>query len=88
MITISTDNEKVWKKKPLGEVSWHEWNDHKMAREISLKYGVMGIPTFIIISPEGKVEKKCIALSPFFEAMEKYIPAEKLEEYLKIKNGN
>ncbi len=88
MITISTDNEKVWKKKPLGEVSWHEWNDHKMAREISLKYGVQAIPTFVIISPEGKIEKKCRALSPFFEAMEKYIPAEKLEEYLKIKNGN
>ena len=74
MITISTDNEKVWKKKPLGEVSWHEWNDHKMAREISLKYGVQAIPTFVIISPEGKIEKKCLGIADFIESMKIYIP--------------
>lgn len=80
MITISTDNEKVWKKIPLGEVSWHEWNDHKMAREISLKYGVQAIPTFVIISPEGKIEKKCLGVQPFIEAMKKHIPAEEQEK--------
>ena len=64
-------------------MSWYEWNDHKMAREISLKYGVMGIPTFIIISPDGKVQNKCVALFNFFEALKNYIPAEKLDEYMK-----
>ena len=78
MITISTDNEKVWKKKPLGEVSWHEWNDHKMAREISLKYGVQAIPTFVIISPEGKIEKKCLGFQAFLDAMKKHVPIQKL----------
>ena len=85
MITISTDNEKVWKKKPLGEVSWHEWNDHKMAREISLKYGVQAIPTFVIISPEGKIEKKSLGFQAFLDAMKKHVPSEKLELYGKTK---
>ena len=58
MITISTDNEKLWKKKPSGEVSWNEWNDHKSGRDIALKYGVKGIPTFIIVDPDGRVKKK------------------------------
>ena len=69
MITISTDNETIWKKKPLGEVSWHEWNDHKSAREISIKYGVNAIPTFIIISPDGKIEKKCVGVQTFLDAI-------------------
>lgn len=83
MITISNDNEKLWKKKPLGEVSWHEWNDYKSAREISLKYGVNAIPTFIIISPEGKIEKKCLGIAAFIEALKKYIPMEELEKLSK-----
>ena len=83
MITISADREKAWKKKPLGEVSWHEWNDHALAEEIMKKYHVTGVPTFIIINPDGKVEKKCVALFNFFEALKNYIPAEKLEEYMK-----
>ena len=83
MITISNDNEKLWKKKPLGEVSWHEWNDHNSAYEITRKYGVIAIPYFIIINPNGKIEKKVRTLAAFFEAMEEYIPAEKLKEYMK-----
>ena len=69
MITISTDYENIWKRKPAGEVSWHEWNDHKSAREISIKYGVSAIPTFIIISPEGKIEKKCVGVQTFLNAI-------------------
>ena len=88
MITISTDMEKVWKKKPLGEVSWHEWNDHNSAMEIAQKYVVMGIPTFFIISPDGKVENKSVGLREFFEALKNYIPAEKLEKYMKKRKEN
>lgn len=74
MITISTDKEKAWKKKPLGEVSWYEWNDHNSATEITRKYGLFSIPSFVVIDPDGKVVKKCIALTPFLEAMKEYIP--------------
>ena len=69
IITVSTDGEKLWKRKPTGEVSWHEWNDHKSAREISLKYGVQAIPTFFIISTDGKIEKKCVGVQTFLDAI-------------------
>lgn len=83
MVTISIDHEKLWKKKPVGEVSWHEWNDHKQAKEIMKAYGVFGIPTFFIISPFGKIEKKCLAVGSFMEALKEYIPAEDVSKIMK-----
>ena len=80
MITISSDREKAWKQKPHGEVSWHEWNDHKQAREIGRKYGITGEPTFIIVSSEGKIERICPALGGFFTALNDYISTEELNE--------
>ena len=58
LVTVSVDKLSEWKKKPLGEVSWHEWNDHNLAIDIQKKYDVQGIPTFIIINSEGKIVKK------------------------------
>ena len=52
MITISADRLPEWKKKPLGEVSWHDWNDFKFAREILKKYDVPGFPAFVIIDSD------------------------------------
>jgi thiol-disulfide isomerase/thioredoxin len=80
MITISTDRLFDWKKKPVGEVSWHEWNDHNIGKDIMAKYDVHGIPTFFIISPEGKVERKCLDVAKFYEALKDYIPAEEVDK--------
>ena len=63
IITISEDKLSEWKKKPLGEVSWHEWNDHNMAIDIQKKYDVHGTPTFFIINPEGKITKKLVGFT-------------------------
>ena len=63
IITISEDKLSEWKKKPLGEVSWHEWNDHNMAIDIQKKYDAQGTPTFIIINPEGKIVKKLLGFT-------------------------
>ena len=82
MITISGDREKPWKQKPSGEVSWHEWNDHNMAHDIKEKYGIIGIPTFIIIDSNGKVLKKCLALNALLDALKEFIPAEEVEEII------
>ena len=58
MITVSEDKLSEWKEKPNGEVSWHEWNDHNLAIDIRKKYNVDAIPTFFVITPEGKIVKK------------------------------
>ena len=63
MITISEDKLSEWKKKPDGEVSWHEWNDHNLAIDIRKKYDVQAIPTFFIINSEGKIVKKYVGLT-------------------------
>ena len=63
LVTVSVDKLSEWKKKPLGEVSWHEWNDHNMAIDIQKKYDVQGIPTFIIVNPEGEIVKKIVGFA-------------------------
>ena len=83
MITISADRLPEWKKKPLGEVSWHDWNDFKFAREILKKYDVPGFPAFVIIDADGKVLNECFGLKPFVEALKDYIPAEEVDKIFK-----
>ena len=83
MITISGDREKPWKQKPNGEVSWHEWNDHNMGADINEKYGIIGIPTFVIIDPEGKIFRKCSPTSAFLDALKELIPTEEVDKLLK-----
>lgn len=82
MITISSDQEKPWKQKPYGEVSWHEWNDHNMAHDIKEKYGVIALPTFFIIDSEGKIFRKCSPTSAFLNALKELIPAEEVEKLM------
>lgn len=63
MITVSTDKLSEWKKKPFGEVSWHEWNDHNCAIDIQKKYDAQGTPTFFVINSEGKIVKKHVGFA-------------------------
>lgn len=80
MITISADRLPDWKKKPLGEVSWHDWNDFKYARDILKKYDVPGFPAFVIIDPDGKVLNECFGFNYFLETLKLYIPAEDVDK--------
>ena len=82
IITVSTDREKLWKKKPVGEVSWHEWNDHKQGAVIRAAYGVYAIPTFFIITPNGKIEKKCIGVDSFIKNLKEYISTEEVDKLI------
>ena len=78
MITISTDRLFTWKKKPVGEVSWHEWNDHNMAKDIKRKYGDQGIPAFFVINSEGKIVKKYVGFAEkFIEEMKDIVSGKK-----------
>ena len=78
MITVSNDKLSEWKEKPNGEVSWHEWNDHNLAREIRKKYDVLGNPTFFVINSEGKIVKKYVGFAEQeFEEMKEIISKKK-----------
>ena len=78
MITVSDDKLSEWKDKPNGEVSWHEWNDHNLAREIRKKYDVLGNPTFFVINSEGKIVKKYVGFAEqVFDEMKEIISKKK-----------
>ena len=83
MITISADRLTDWKMKPLGEVSWHDWNDFKYARDIIKKYDVPGFPAFVIIDSDGKVLNECAGFNPFLQPLKLYIPAEEVDKLVK-----
>lgn len=58
IISISTDTRDVWqeglKRHPL---PWINLNDFKGMSGYSARYGVRGIPTYVLVSPHGIVEK-------------------------------
>ena len=53
IITISMDNEKIWKSEE--EVSWHDWNDHASGSAIGAKFDIQGYPYYVIISSDGTI---------------------------------
>ena len=51
IITISCDDEKIWKKEK--KVSWHDWNDHAFGTIVGSKFDIPGWPFYVIIRPDG-----------------------------------
>lgn len=51
IITISMDNEEIWKKEK--KVSWHDWNDHAFGTIVGSKFDIPGWPFYVIIRPDG-----------------------------------
>lgn len=76
MVTISEDPVFLWKDKPMGEVSWNEWNDHDYALNIRRKYGIKQIPSFILIAPSGIIINICSDAKSLFKAIEIYLQNE------------
>ena len=76
MVTISEDPVYLWKDKPMGEVSWHEWNDHDYTLNIRRKYGIKQIPTFVIIDPSGTIINICSDTKSLFKTIETYLQNE------------
>lgn len=58
-VSISVDNEKVWKEHSATEgITWMNLSDKNLDTGIAAKYGVRGIPYFVLVSPGGNVVKK------------------------------
>ena len=53
IITISMDNEEIWKKEK--KVSWHDWNDHAFGSTVGSKFDIPGLPFYVIIRPDGTI---------------------------------
>lgn len=59
VISLSSDPEKTWKRASgQHEMIWENLNDLQGMNGLYAKYGVRGIPSYILISPQGKVLKK------------------------------
>ena len=56
VVSISSDPKDIWKQtSEEKDITWVNLNDFKGDNGIKLRYGVTGIPHYVLISPEGKM---------------------------------
>lgn len=56
VISLSIENRKGWEEASKSHaITWNNWNDLEENNGLYARYGVRGIPHFVLISPEGKV---------------------------------
>lgn len=56
IVSLSSDVESIWKEASAKhQMTWYNWNDRKETSGLYLKYGVRGIPHYVLISPKGKI---------------------------------
>lgn len=56
VVSLSIENRKGWEEASKSHVmTWNNWNDLEESNGLYARYGVRGIPHFVLISPEGKV---------------------------------
>ena len=54
IVSISLDKDSVWREASKEHsIFWHDWNDPKGTSGSIRSYGTNGIPTFVLVSPEG-----------------------------------
>lgn len=56
VVSLSIENRKGWEEASKAHaMTWNNWNDLEETNGLYARYGVIGIPHFVLISPEGKV---------------------------------
>jgi len=56
VVSISLDKERTWKKASAEHgISWHDWNDPKGSSGSIRSFETGGVPTFVLISPDGVI---------------------------------
>ena len=54
VVSISLDKEHTWKKASAEHrITWNDWNDPKGSAGSVRSFGTGGLPTFVLINPEG-----------------------------------
>ena len=64
VVSISLDKESLWREasKEHG-IFWNDWNDPKGTSGSVRSYGTNGIPTFVLVSPEGIINDIIVGYS-------------------------
>ena len=56
VVGFNLDTESVWKSRGMeNQVPWHDFNDLKGSYGFNTRFKTQGIPTFVIVSKEGKI---------------------------------
>lgn len=56
IVSLSSDTEKRWREaSKKHQMTWYNWSDKQQTAGLYVKYGVNGIPHYVLISPEGKM---------------------------------
>ena len=56
VVSLSIDTRKRWEAASKSHpITWNNWNDLGESSGLYARYGVRGIPHFVLISPEGKM---------------------------------
>lgn len=59
IVSLSTDSKKGWEEASKAhEMTWQNLNEMKGSNGLYAKYGVRGIPNYVLISPEGCIIQK------------------------------
>lgn len=65
VVSLSIDTKQGWEKASQSHgMSWMNWNELKGSNGLYAKYGVNGIPCYVLISPEGRIQKKWMGYAP------------------------
>lgn len=58
VVSISLDRESSWKEASVEHgIFWNDWNDPKGSAGSVRVFGTTGIPTFVLITPEGNIHE-------------------------------
>lgn len=58
VVSISLDRENTWKEASAEHgIFWNDWNDPKGSAGSVRVFGTTGIPTFVILTPEGTIHQ-------------------------------
>ena len=63
VVSLSIDTKKGWEAaSKTHEMTWQNLSDLKGSNGLYAKYGVRGIPNYVLISPEGRIVEKMVRI--------------------------
>ena len=61
IVSLNVDNDARWRRASKEhEITWNNWNEGKGMGGLSVNYRVSGIPHYVLLNPEGIVERQIV----------------------------